>query len=1103
MALAFLILLAFAGFASAAEAPDFLREVRPILSSHCFKCHGPDESARKGKLRLDDREAALKGGKSGEKAITPGKPDSSAIIARVFTKDEDELMPPTKIKHPLTLEQKEILKRWVLAGAEYKPHWAFIPPRQTEPPRLDGGTFKIRNAIDAFVLERLRKEGLSPSVEADRYTLCRRVYLDLIGLPPSIEESDAFINDPHPDAYERLVDELLASEHYGERWARRWLDLARYADTNGYEKDRNRNIWPYRDWVIRALNSDMPFDKFTIAQIAGDMLPRPSLDDLIATGFHRNTMLNEEGGIDPLEFRYNAVVDRVNTTGTAWLGLTVGCAQCHTHKYDPILHQEYYQLMAFLDNADEPDLDLPPADAREQQQRREQRATKLLADLEDKWPVKEENLQWEIVKLNGSNVTTGNPADKWKILHDGSILFSAPGPDQNVTFVSFDTTSTNITSLRVEALTDDSLPSKGPGRTDHGNFVLTEINITNSLSDGSSTPEQVRIASASADAEQDGFPVKSAFDGQSDTGWAVHAKGKPLNQPRTAIFELAKPIGAKSGSHITIRLEQTYGSRHTIGRLRLSVGIPAAQDDRPLLARRKAAMDKAFAAWLTKERKRTVQWQSLRPAEAKANLPLLTVQPDDSIFASGDTSKSDTYDLAFTNNLKAVTAIRLEALPDDRLPAHGPGMTYYEGPKGDFFLGEFQVKANSHPVKFAKASESYAKNNYGSGASAMAATDGDPQTGWTCAGRMGEAHTAVFIPDQPIDASRLDVRMLFGRHYACSLGRFRISVTTAPGEVEAREFSEQVQQLLLVPDPKLTAAQRQQLLEQFLLSAPELEEHAKKIRELRKPPAYSTTLVLHERPPENPRATFVHNRGEFLQPKDRVEPGIPSFLPSFPANAPKNRLSLAKWLVSPQNPLTARVVVNRHWAAFFGNGFVRTLNDFGFQGELPTHPELLDWMAVQYMKDGWSTKVLHRLIVTSSTYRQSSKVPAELEARDPNNRLFARGPRVRLEAELVRDGALHASGLLSRKMFGPPVRPPQPAGVTEVAYGSPAWETSTGEDRYRRSLYTFQKRSAPFAMFNTFDAPSGEVCLARRESSNTPLQALALLNDVAFVEVAR
>ena len=1087
------------GTSMAAESPDFLREVRPILSSHCFKCHGPDDDTRKGGVRLDMRDAALKSGKSGGPAIVPGQPEKSEVIARIFTTDEDDLMPPAKVKHPLNPQQKDILKRWIADGADYRPHWSFVAPKAVSPPDVQNPGFEVRNSIDAFIAARLQKEGLKPSPEASKLTLARRLHLDLIGLPATPEEADAFAQDARPDACERLVAKLLASPRYGERWARKWLDLARYADSNGYEKDRNRSIWPYRDWVIRALNADMPFDQFTVEQIAGDLLPNPTRDQLVATGFHRNTMLNEEGGIDPLEFRFHAVVDRVNTTGTAWLGLTVGCAQCHTHKYDPILHKDYYQLMAFLNNAEEPDLDLPAEDAGEQQRGREGRATKLLAELSTSWPVELEPFHWEKVTPKIESLEQGDDA---RLLEDGSVLFTAPGLDRSDVTVSFITKLTNVTQLRLEALTHDSLPNKGPGRTPHGNFVLSEITVSRTPLNGSAATEPVKIRSAKATAEQNEFPVGNAFDGKLETGWAIHEAGKTLNANHSATFQFEKTMVLDSGTRITVRLQQQHGGNHTIGRLAISVGAPES-DTRPELVRRQEALEAAFTQWLERERKRAVTWTVLRPTGPKSNLPLLTVQPDNSVLASGDISKSDVYDLTFTNLPGRVTAIRLEALPDDSLPAHGPGLAYYEGPKGDFFLGEFQVAADGRRVKFVKATESYAKNNFGSGASARAATDGDPQTGWSCADRPGETHHAVFVPDEPVEASRLDVKMLFGRHYACSLGRFRISVTTAARGAEAGKLSESVERLLFVPDAGLTTEQRAELRESFLLTAPELAKQSKEIRDLRKPPAYTTTLVMRERPTAAPRSTFIHNRGEFLQPTDRVEADVPQFLPRLPEDSKRDRLALAKWLVSPENPLTARVVVNRQWAAFFGTGIVGTQNDFGFQGELPSHPELLDWLAVEFIKQGWSLKKLHRLIVTSSTYRQQSRFTPELLSRDPQNRLLARSPRVRLDAEIIRDSALASSSTLSAKMFGPPVKPPQPDGVTEVAYGSAKWEVSPGEDRYRRSLYTFQKRSAPFAMFNTFDAPSGETCLAKREISNTPLQSLTLLNDIAFVEAAQ
>jgi hypothetical protein len=473
--------------------------------------------------------------------------------------------------------------------------------------------------------------------------------------------------------------------------------------------------------------------------------------------------------------------------------------------------------------------------------------------------------------------------------------------------------------------------------------------------------------------------------------------------------------------------------------------------------------------------------------------------------------------------------LRLEALPDDRLPAGGPGMTYYEGTPGDFFLTEFRVTADGKPVEIATASDSYSKNRFGNNAAtATQAIDGDMQTGWSVDGRQGERHVAVFVLAEPIDPQKLQIEMTFGRHFASSLGRFRISATDGTLAASRREIASDVgrpreeknasleaispvasdlanetELLLAKPDEELTPEERTQLRHAFLLQAPELEKFASQIRTLRKPPAATTTLVFRERPPTNPRPTFIHNRGEFLQPTDEVTPITLEALHPFPADQPQNRLGFARWLVDEANPLTARVVANRQWATLFGRGIVSTVQDFGFQGEPPTHPELLDWLAVSLMRNGWDVKSLHRLIVTSATYRQSSEVTQEALRLDASNVWLSRGPRLRLEAELIRDAALVSSDLLSPQMHGEPVRPPQPDGVTEAAYGSPKWNASTGSDRFRRSVYTFIKRTAPFAMFSVFDAPSGEACTARRDVSNTALQSLTLLNDVMFLEAAQ
>jgi hypothetical protein len=1078
---------------SAARKPDFTREVRPILSRHCFKCHGPDDGARKAKLRLDVREEALRPSKSGPAVIAPGSPDKSELVRRILASSPEDVMPPPEIKNPLSEEQKRVLRDWIASGAEYKTHWAFVPPRQAAPPGVKDRRW-VRNPIDAFVLARLEQEGLKPAPAADRYTLVRRVSLDLVGIPPTPEEADAFVNDPAPDAYERLVDRLLASPRYGERWARRWLDLARYADTNGYEKDRQRSIWPYRDWVIKALNADMPFDRFTIEQIAGDMLPQATLEQRVATGFHRNTMLNEEGGIDPLEYRFHAMVDRVATTGATWLGLTLACAQCHTHKFDPVSQREYYQFMAFLNNADEPEIDVPNPETAAKRATLEARIAALVAGLPNRFPVA--NLRWQ---TNAPALAQSAGDAQAKVLEDASVLFSGTNPETDTYTVALDTDWEEVQAIRLEAMTHESLSKKGPGRTDHGNFVLSEFSATAMAKGSGGQPVSVKFARAEADVAQKDFPAGAAIDGDPKTGWAIHTDGD-WNVTRTATFTLAEPLKLPGGGRITFRLEQNHGQRHTIGRLRLAFGQDI-HDDRPLEVRRRELFDRGFAGWLERERQRTVHWTVLRPVEAKANLPLLTIQEDDSVFASGDQTKSDTYEIKFRTDARGITAIRLDALTDDRLPKHGPGRVYYEGPIGDFTLSELTLSAGGTNVPFGQASHTFATGKQ----TAAAAVDGDPLIGWSIDGAQGRPHHAVFNLAAPLAVSEFGLRMLFERHYPAGLGRFRISVTTDKAQAEARDLPAEVEALLLVPADTLTAAQRDRLREQYASSAPELEAARKEIADLRRQlPSPPTTLVMLERPPENPRPAFQYKRGDFLQPLQKVEPGTLSALPPLPAATPRNRLGFARWLAAPDNPLVGRVTVNRQWAAFFGRGLVRTTEDFGFQGEAPTHPELLDWLAVEFVQQGWSLKRLHRLIVSSATYRQASRASPALLARDAENKLLARGPYARLEAELVRDAALQASGLLSGKIGGPSVFPPQPPGVsTEGAYGALEWKTSQGEDRYRRGLYTFSKRTAPYAMFIAFDAPSGEACVARRDVSNTPLQALTLLNDTVFVEAAQ
>jgi len=928
----------FQSVSVAAAGPDFNREVRPILSNRCFKCHGPDSEHQEAGLRLDVREAALAELDSGERGIVPGHADSSELVARITSDDPDLVMPPPHTKVTLSDNDKRVLTEWINAGAPYAPHWAFVKPaKPAVPPVARDGW--VRNPIDAFVLARLESEKVSPSPEADRAALCRRVHLDLIGLPPSPDELAAFFADTSPDAYETLVDRLLASPRYGERWARRWLDLARYADTNGYEKDRPRTIWPWRDWVIRALNDDMPFDQFTIRQVAGDMLPNATVDDIVATGFHRNTMINEEGGIDPLEFRYLSIVDRVGTTGATWLGLTTACAQCHTHKYDPLTHTDYFSLFALLNNADEPEWIIPSED-------RSQRLADARATIERLWK---------------------------------------------------------------------ELPDHWP----------------------SSAPSKEHLA------------------GSAEPGAAAADTGE-----------------------------------------------------------RAAGLTSRFDAWNREESAKAVPWKIVRPDSLETSMPWLEIQDDSSVLASGDQTKSDVYTVTLPRVDTPVRAIRLEVLPHESLPDCGPGMCSYEGTPGEFFLSELEVRVppKAARIEIAKTSESFGGTAaHGHGASgAAAAIDGVMSTGWSTNGRQGHAEAAVFELAQPVAAGEpIVVTMRFERHFACPLGRFRLSVTDAGGAPAHGHPADVEAALVKEPDAR-SSEEQEAIFQTFLATAPEVSDRVKEIERLEASLREGlATLVLEQRPADNPRKTHRHHRGEFTQPEEEVTSAVPAFLPSLPADAPADRLALARWLVAPENPLTARVTVNRQWETFFGRGIVATVADFGYQGAIPSHPELLDWLAVSFREPaesgglGWSFKKLHRLIVTSATYRQDSRVTGTLKDHDPVNALLARGPRVRLDAEVIRDAFLAASGMLSTKMYGPGVRPPQPAGVTEVAYGSPTWNVSKGEDRYRRSIYTFQKRTAPFAFTTTFDGPTGEACIPRREVSNSPLQALTLLNDPMFLEIAQ
>ncbi len=908
---------------------DFAVEVYPVFEKRCFACHGPEK--QKSGLRLDGKATALQGGKSGS-VIQPGDPDVSPLFQRVSSADADEVMPPRGER--LTVGQQALIRAWIAQGAVWpdgvgatvtavKQHWSYIAPVHPEPPPVKHTAWPC-NDIDRFVLARLEREGLEPAPEAGRATLIRRVSLDLIGLPPSPAEVDAFLKDTRPDAYERLVERLLDSPHYGERWAWPWLDMARYADTNGYEKDDRRSNWPYRDWVINAFNRDLPFDEFTIEQLAGDLLPNATTEQKIATGFHRNTMTNTEGGTDDEEFRTAAVIDRVNTTFTVWLGTTMACAQCHNHKYDPFTQREYYQAFAFFNQTRDGGKTLDP-------------------------------------------------------------VLELPSPEQ--------------------------------------------------------AAEQAKI----------------------------RAQIEPLQK----ILDTQTP--------------------------ELDAAQAAWEAD---LQRDRAAIDAG--------------WTILKPdAFSGSNGVTLEPQPDGTWFASADKiPKTSVYELVITAPPAGVTAFRVEVLTDERLPNKSSGY----GLDGDFVLTDFTIETQPTPiaeaakpeaakVEFDKAYADFAEDRF----DVSKAIDKDAQSGWAIGADQEKNrtnHWAVFIVKAPTNfaaGAELVIRLKQESIRPKNLvGRFRISASSAPAEAHRTwaAVPTEVRALLEVDTANRTEAQKTELAKHYRSIAPSLEKTRAEIAELHKqePNDIPTTLVMEA--VEKPRVTHIFKRGSFLNPGEEVEPATPAVLPPFPADQPRNRLGFARWLVSPDNPLVGRVTMNRVWAAYFGRGLVETSEDFGAQGEPPTHPELLDWQATEFVQRGWSLKAMHRLIVTSATYRQSSRATPELITRDPFNRLLARGPRFRMEAEMVRDYALAVSGLLNPQVGGPSVFPYQPDGVWAMPYSDDKWVTNTNGNQFRRGLYTFARRSFPYAAFANFDAPSREVCTERRPRTNTPLQALTTLNDPAFLAAA-
>jgi hypothetical protein len=921
--------LTLLGLLAPVEGADFDSDVAPILRESCVSCHGPEK--QESFLRLDGREHVFAGGMSGP-VIVPGRSGDSLLV-RHLTGAARPRMPHEK--PPLDSARIAAIAAWIDAGApgragaapaERRTHWSYSTPVRPPPPAMRAASW-VRSPIDAFVLSRLEQEGLAPSPEAAPETLVRRLSLDLVGLPPTTEEVDAFAADPSPRAYAALVERLLASPRYGERWARPWLDLARYADTNGYEKDQRRTAWKYRDWVIDALNRDLSFRDFTIEQLAGDMLDGATVEQRIATGFHRNSQLNQEGGIDVEEYRFETLVDRVATTGAVWLGSTIACAQCHNHKFDPFSQKDYYRLLAFFDNG--------------------------------------------VYRVHGEG--DEEIVDRW--IEEPELELATP--DQ----------ARRRAELRREA---DALRREVKGRDLDGDIV---------------------------------------------------AFAREIDGPAAAFATLA-PVraSARSGAPLEILAD---GSVRATAR----EGSPAETD----------------------------------------------VYTD-----------TDTYTVTVRTSLPGITAFRLEALPDPTLPRGGPGRSG----SGAYVVTSLSVDTAGRRVPLARAA---ADLNEG-GRVAAHLVDADPKTGWgaTADGEAGRARFAIVAPRLPLGPGptrTLTFTLDFGSSVPrASLGRFRLSATGSRRPFAGLPVPDGVRPILATAATARTADEKRTLAKWFRPLAPSLDAARARLRAIDaelEAMHVVTALVMQERPGFERPSTLVREKGSFTSPGERVHASVPAALGALPEDQPANRLGLARWLVSDENPLTARVAVNRLWETLFGRGLVATVEDFGSQGERPSHPELLDWLAVEFMEKGWSQKALLREIVGSATYRQSSAASASLLERDPENRLLARGARYRVEAEMVRDVVLSVAGLLSARVGGPSVFPWQPDGVWNVPYSEMKWETSSGEDRHRRAVYTFWRRSSPYPALATFDAPSREQCSPRRVRTNTPLQALTTLNDPVFLEAAR
>ncbi len=1023
---------------------DFAREVRPLLARKCFACHGNDEETQEADLRLDIREEALRD-RGGYAALVPGDPDESEMWMRII--DDIDPMPPEHAGEPLEDDEREVIRRWIEAGAEFEPHWAFQKPARLELPE---GVESGPGAIDGFVNLALAKRDLSMSPPADDLTVYRRLCLDLTGLPPTEAATRAFAESREPKKFEAAVEDLLASPAYAERWAAVWLDLARYADSAGHGSDPLRTIWRYRDWVIEAFDKNMPFDDFTVHQLAGDLIEGADMNSRLATAFHRNTMTNTEGGTDDEEFRVLAVKDRVATTMQVWTGLTAGCAECHSHKYDPISHEEYYQLFdifnqtADTDRGDEaPKIPTPTA----AQALEAGRLAEAIAGVDGKIAGREAELKpggevesGLLDRIAGGFDVPSRPVE----LELGETESATPREDGSFLVKGSGMTSTRVatldaagaTAIRLEALADPSLPKGGPGRNSaSGNFVLTNL-LVEDLPAAKTGLDQVRR-------------IRIDLPGAS----------RILSLAEVQLLDMG-------GDVVPVIGEATQSSTAYGGDARRAIDGDTNGD---------------------------YEGDSVTHTDTESD-PYWELILAETVDLSG---------IRIWTRTGGDLASRLHGYTVTLFGESLDGATEWEsGPAPAFAESQVMGPGHPKPILLTVTSFTHEQKKF----EARQSVNGTVSTrdGWAVGGKAGRDHAAVFQLASPAEGRlRVTMEHQWGADHV--IGTFRLSTTTAnPPPVV---IDSELRGALAAAPGARSEADRKRVAAFIRDQDPVLADlKRKKDRIAAEQDALGIpkTPVMVELEGDARRQTHVLVRGNFMQKAAPVSAAIPAAFGALPSDMPPDRLALAHWLVSRDNPLTARVTVNRVWARLFGRGLVRSEGDFGSQGEVPTHPDLLDWLAVNFMESGWDHKDLLRTIVTSKAYRQSSSLSGPSRSGDPDAVWLSRFPRQRLEAEMVRDMALATSGLLSRKRFGPSVFPPQPAGLWKAAFnGQRNWAESMGEDRYRRGLYVFLRRTIPYPMLATFDAPSREICTVQRIATNTPLQAFVTLNDPVFVEASQ